>query len=69
MNEKIKEALNNGYFTGRLEIRSNIVNSLKKDYITLGNMTKKPFLNPIKYIKIKEAIKVKEEILGLSSSF
>ena len=63
---EVKEALAQGYLTGRLEVRSEIVNSLRRDYILKDNLENKLIVNPIKITRLQGRIEAKEELLGIS---
>ena len=63
---EVKEALAQGYLSGRLEVRSEIVNSLRRDYILKDNLENKIIINPIKIAKLQGRIEAKEELLGIS---
>lgn len=63
---EVKEALAQGYLTGRLDVRSEIVNSLRRDYILKDNLENKLIVNPIKITRLQGRIEAKEELLGIS---
>ena len=66
LKEEVKESLTQGYLTGRLYVRTEILNSLRRDYILLNNLKNKLIVNPIKINRLQGRIEAKEELLGIS---
>ena len=66
LSSEVKEALAQGYLTGRLDVRTEIINSLRRDYILLDNLKNKIIINPVKITKLQGRIEGKEELLGIS---
>lgn len=66
LKEEVKDSLTQGYLTGRLYVRTEILNSLRRDYILLENLKNKLIVNPIKITRLQGRIEAKEELLGIS---
>lgn len=66
LKEEVKDSLTQGYLTGRLYVRTEILNSLRRDYILKDNLENKIIINPIKIAKLQGRIEAKEELLGIS---